>query len=119
MIADLHSDKLTVEFSRWQALMHGQPIRLSPIEYRILAYLVCNADRVVTQNELLTKVWGPAYRDESHLLRVNIARMRQKVEPEPTSPRYILTRPGIGYVLVKHEHPANLGLYGSGSAETR
>jgi two-component system KDP operon response regulator KdpE len=107
MIADFNSGELTVEFSRWQALAHGRRVRLSPIEYRILAYLVCNVGRVVTQNELLTNVWGAAYRDEPHLLRVNIARLRQKVEPEPSSPRYILTRPGIGYMLVKHEHSAN------------
>ena len=61
------------------------------------------AGRVVTQDDLLTKVWGPAYRDEAHLLRVNIARLRQKVEPEPSTPRYVITRPGIGYSLARQE----------------
>ena len=76
---------------------------LTPTEYRILAYLARNAGRVVTQDDLLTKVWGPAYRDEAHLLRVNIARLRQKVEPEPSSPRYVITRPGIGYSLARQD----------------
>ncbi len=107
MIADFNSNELTVKFDHFQALLYGQPIRLTPTEYRILAYLAGHADRVVTQNELLTEVWGPAYRDECHLLRVNIARLRQKVEPEPARPQHLLTRPGIGYMLVKHEHPAN------------
>jgi two-component system, OmpR family, KDP operon response regulator KdpE len=90
---------LTIDFSQHQALREDQPINLTPTEYRILAHLARNAGRVVTQDELLTKVWGPAYRDEAHLLRVNIARLRQKVEPEPSNPRYVITRPGIGYSL--------------------
>ena len=85
----------------------GEPINLTPTEYRILAYLARNAGRVVTQDDLLTKVWGPAYRDEAHLLRVNIARLRQKVEPEPSNPRYVITRPGIGYSLAKHDGLSN------------
>lgn len=94
---------LTVDFGQHQASMDGHPINLTPTEYRILAYLARNAGRVVTQDDLLTKVWGPAYRDEAHLLRVNIARLRQKVEKEPSKPSFILTRPGIGYTLAKQE----------------
>lgn len=94
---------LTVDFGQHQAFMDGQPINLTPTEYRILAYLARNAGRVATQDELLTKVWGPAYRDEAHLLRVNIARLRQKVEREPSRPKFILTRPGIGYSLAKQD----------------
>jgi two-component system KDP operon response regulator KdpE len=95
--------ELTVDFSQHQALRSGEPLNLTPTEYRILAYLARNAGRVVTQDDLLTKVWGPAYRDEAHLLRVNIARLRQKVEPEPSAPKYVLTRPGIGYTLARQE----------------
>jgi DNA-binding response OmpR family regulator len=99
----LSTGELIVEFSQHQALRGGQRIALTPTEYRILAYLARNAGRVVTQNDLLTKVWGPAYRDEAHLLRVNIARLRQKVEPEPIRPRYVLTQLGIGYTLARQE----------------
>lgn len=94
---------LSVDFNQHQALMNGHPVNLTPTEYRILAYLARNAGRVVTQDDLLTKVWGPAYRDEAHLLRVNIARLRQKVETDPGRPKFILTRPGIGYTLAKQE----------------
>lgn len=94
---------LTVDFGQHQALIGGHPINLTPTEYRILAYLAKNAGRVVTQDDLLTKVWGTEYRDEAHLLRVNIARLRQKVEKDPGKPRFVLTRPGIGYTLAKQE----------------
>lgn len=97
--------ELKVDFAQHQAFMSDHPINLTPTEYRILAYLARNAGRVVTQDDLLTKVWGPEYRDEAHLLRVNIARLRQKVEPDPGHPRFILTRPGIGYSLAKQEAP--------------
>ncbi len=95
--------ELTVDFGQHQASLVGKPVNLTPTEYRILAHLARNAGRVVTQDDLLTKVWGPAYRDEAHLLRVNIARLRQKVEKEPSNPKFVLTRPGIGYTLVKQE----------------
>lgn len=92
--------ELTVDFQQHQATMSGNGLNLTPTEFRILAYLARHAGRVVPQDDLLTKVWGPAYRDEAHLLRVNIARLRQKVEPDTGRPRFILTRPGIGYTLV-------------------
>jgi len=103
--------ELTVDFSQHQALRGGEPINLTPTEYRILAYLARNAGRVVTQDDLLTKVWGPAYRDEAHLLRVNIARLRQKVEPEPSTPRYVITRPGIGYSLPARKKTARHNVF--------
>ena len=95
------SGSLTVDFAQHQASIDGKPVNLTPTEYRILAYLARNAGRVVTQPDLLSKVWGPEYKDEAHLLRVNIARLRQKVESDPSHPRYIVTRPGIGYTLAR------------------
>lgn len=95
------SGSLTVDFAQHQASIDGKPVNLTPTEYRILAHLARNAGRVVTQPDLLSKVWGPEYKDEAHLLRVNIARLRQKVEEDPGHPSYILTRPGIGYTLAK------------------
>lgn len=92
---------LTVDFAQHLALRNGQPVPLTPTEYRIVAYLARHAGKVITQGELLTRVWGPEYKDEAHLLRVNIARLRQKIEPEPSQPRYIITRPGIGYSMAK------------------
>ncbi|MBI4491883.1 MAG: response regulator transcription factor [Chloroflexi bacterium] len=95
--------ELTVDFAQHLATLDGRSINLTPTEYRILSFLARNAGRVVTQQDLLSKVWGPEYKDEAHLLRVNIARLRRKVEPDPHEPRFILTRSGIGYTLVKAE----------------
>ncbi|MFL5702712.1 MAG: helix-turn-helix domain-containing protein, partial [Ktedonobacteraceae bacterium] len=75
---------------------------LTPIEYRILAYLAQNAGRVVTQDLLLEHVWGSEYLGESHMLQVNINRLRRKVEADPTHPSYILTKVGVGYLLAAH-----------------
>jgi two-component system KDP operon response regulator KdpE len=61
---------------------------------------------VVTQADLLTKVWGPEYENEAHLLRVNIARLRQKIETNAGEPTYVITRPGIGYYMAKVPAPA-------------
>ena len=93
--------ELAVDFAQQVARTRGQQVNLTPTEFRILSFLARNAGRVVTQADLLTKVWGPEYKDEAHLLRVNIARLRGKIEPDPSSPRYVTTRPGIGYTLNK------------------
>jgi len=72
---------------------------LTPIEYSLLVYLAQNAGRVLTQDLLLEHVWGAEYIGESHMLQVNINRLRRKLEPDPVHPRYILTKVGIGYLL--------------------
>ncbi|MBI2756429.1 MAG: response regulator transcription factor [Chloroflexi bacterium] len=97
--------ELSVDFTRQAATLHGTALNLTPTEYRILSYLAHSAGRVVRQDELLTNVWGPAYHEEAHLLRVNVARLRQKLEKDPGQPRYIVTRPGVGYSLVREEMP--------------
>lgn len=93
--------ELTVDFTQHLATLGGRLLNLTPTEYKVLAYLARNAGRVVTQQDLLTKVWGAEYRDEAHLLRVNIARLRRKVEPDSRKPHFIQTRAGIGYTLIK------------------
>jgi two-component system KDP operon response regulator KdpE len=72
-------------------------IRLTPTEWQLLEVLVRNRGRLVTQRQLLQEVWGPAYRTESNYLRVFMAQLRRKLEPEPSRPRYLLTDPGMGY----------------------
>ena len=104
------SAELKVDFAQQLALRDGRPINLTPTEYRIVAYLARNAGRVVTQADLLTKVWGPEYENEAHLLRVNIARLRQKIEPDPSTPKHVITRPGIGYYLAKQPALAEAGV---------
>jgi DNA-binding response OmpR family regulator len=90
---------LTIDYAQHIVRMAGEEVALTPIEYRILAYLAQNAGRVVTQDLLLEHVWGAEYVGEGHMLQVNINRLRRKLEPDPSDPRYILTKVGIGYLL--------------------
>jgi two-component system KDP operon response regulator KdpE len=75
-------------------------IKLTPTEWHILEVLVRNPRRLVTKNFLLTTVWGPAYENEDGYLRLYLAQLRKKLEPEPSRPRYLLTEPGMGYRFV-------------------
>ena len=90
---------LAIDFAQHRATLAGQELELTPIEYRLLAYLGQNVGRVVTQDLLLEHVWGEEYAGESHLLQVNMNRLRRKIEVDPTHPRYLLTKTGVGYLL--------------------
>jgi two-component system KDP operon response regulator KdpE len=72
-------------------------VKLTPTEWHILEVLVRNPERLVTKHLLLTTVWGPAYEKEDGYLRLYLAQLRKKLEPEPSRPRYLLTEPGMGY----------------------
>jgi len=75
----------------------GEAIRLTPTEWGVLEVLVRNVGRLVTHRHLLREVWGPAYGEESNYLRVHMANLRRKLEPNPAQPRYLVTEPGMGY----------------------
>jgi len=90
---------LEVDYVQHLVTMRGHEVALTPTEYRILAYLAQNAGRVVTQDLLLEHVWGAEYSGESHMLQVNINRLRRKIEDDHTHPRYLLTKVGVGYLL--------------------
>jgi two-component system, OmpR family, KDP operon response regulator KdpE len=90
---------LVVDFDRRQVTVAERPIELTPTEFDLLGVLVQNAGKVITQRQLIHKVWGAAYEDESRLLRVNISNLRKKIEPNPNQPQYILTELGVGYRL--------------------
>jgi two-component system KDP operon response regulator KdpE len=79
--------------------LEGAEVHLTPIEYRLLAVLVRHAGLVVTHRQLLRDVWGPAYVEHTHTLRVHMAGLRRKIEREPAKPRYLLTELGVGYRL--------------------
>ncbi len=102
-------DHLTIDFGKREVLVDGKPVSLRPTEYRLLYHLVQNAGWVMPHEVLLSKVWGPEYSDESHYLRLYITYLRQKIEPDPAHPRYILTERGTGYRFVdfRHENPQN------------
>jgi len=93
-------DRLKIDFSRREVWVNGELVKLRPTEYRLLYHLVQNAGWVVTYDQLLSKVWGYEYRDESHYVRLYINYLRQKLEEDPGNPKYILTERGIGYRFV-------------------
>ncbi len=78
-------------------LASGVDVRLTPTEWQLLELLVRHAGRLVTGRQLLAEVWGPAYQTETHYLRVYLAQLRRKLEPDPSRPRHLLTEPGLGY----------------------
>jgi two-component system, OmpR family, KDP operon response regulator KdpE len=90
-------DDLTIDFDKGEVLVRGRKVTLRPTEYRLLYHLVNNAGRLMTHETLLSKVWGPEYRDEAHYLRLYITYLRQKLERDPAHPKYILTERGMGY----------------------
>jgi two-component system KDP operon response regulator KdpE len=93
-------DRLSVDFQRHEVWVDGEQIKLRPTEYRLLYHLVNNAGWVMNHETLLSKVWGPEYRDEVQYLRLYINYLRQKIEVDPANPQYILTERGIGYRFV-------------------
>ncbi len=93
------SDDLTVDLTRRQVKIRGEEVSLTPTEYDLLRILVQNAGRVLTHHQLLRQVWGSAYENEAHILRVNMSNLRRKIEADPTRPHYIITEPGVGYRL--------------------
>ncbi len=88
---------LTIDLARKRVTRVGSDVRLTPTEWQLLEMLVRNRDRLVTQRQLLQEVWGPGYQTEAGYLRVYVANLRRKLEPDPSMPRYLLTEPGMGY----------------------
>jgi two-component system KDP operon response regulator KdpE len=95
--SDFHVDELHIDFSRRIVTLAGHEIHLTPKEYEMLRYMSLNVNRVLTHRQLLTKVWGPEYADDTHTLRVHIANLRNKIEQTPERPKFIHTEPRIGY----------------------
>jgi two-component system KDP operon response regulator KdpE len=87
----------SVDLAGKQVSRDGQVVRLTPTEWQLLEVLVRHADRLVSQRQLLQEVWGPGYQTEANYLRVYVANLRRKLEPDPSAPRYLLTEPGMGY----------------------
>ena len=90
---------LSIDFSRRRVTVRGEEVYLTPTEYRLLYHLATNQGRVMLHEELLTRVWGPEYREELEYLRAYIHHLRQKIEPNPAQPQLILSKPGLGYLL--------------------
>lgn len=93
----LNFEGLEIDLARQLVKKEGQPLRLTPTEYRLLEVMATNPGKLLMHRWLLQKVWGPGYGEESHYLRVFIRQLRKKLDDDPAAPRYILTEPGLGY----------------------
>jgi two-component system KDP operon response regulator KdpE len=87
----------TIDLAAKKVRRDGEEVRLTPTEWHLVEVLVRNRGRLVAQTQLLQEVWGPQYHDETNYLRVFMAQVRRKLEPEPAQPRYFITEPGMGY----------------------
>jgi two-component system KDP operon response regulator KdpE len=89
--------ELQIDFARRLVTLGGEEIHLTPLEYELLTFMAQHPNRVLTHRHLLTKIWGNEYADDTHTLRVHIANLRNKIEPNPTRPHFLHTEPRIGY----------------------
>ncbi|MHB1099483.1 MAG: winged helix-turn-helix domain-containing protein [Burkholderiales bacterium] len=90
-------DGLRIDSVAGTVVLDGEPVKLTPIEHKLLMLLARHSGKVVTYRQLLASVWGPEYVDETHYLRIHMGRLRAKIEAVPAEPRFLLTDPGIGY----------------------
>ena len=91
------TDDFTVDLGAHRVERNGAAVRLTPTEWSLLELLVRHSGKLVPQKQMLTEVWGPVYEHETHYLRVYLAQLRRKLEPDPAHPRYLITEPGVGY----------------------
>ncbi len=98
--AALRFGAVELDLAQRRVLRAGQPVHLTPIEYRLLGHLAAHAGKVLTHQQLLKAVWGPGHGQDGHYLRVYMANLRQKLEELPAQPRHLLTETGVGYRLV-------------------
>ncbi|QCR36762.1 two-component system response regulator KdpE [Nissabacter sp. SGAir0207] len=89
--------EVTVDLPNRRVTRQGQPVHLTPIEFRLLAELLANRGKVLTQRQLLSRVWGPNAVEHNHYLRIYMGHLRQKLEADPTRPQHLLTETGVGY----------------------
>jgi two-component system KDP operon response regulator KdpE len=101
--SELRFGSAEIDLERRTASRDGEKIRLTPIEFRMLATLAKHLGMVVTHRQLLTEVWGPTHESDTHYLRIYMKQLRQKLESDPVQPRHLLTETGVGYRLVIDE----------------
>ncbi len=93
------NNDLVVDLTRRRVTVNSNDVQLTPTEYDILRLLVTHAGKVLTHGQILKQVWGLAYLEQPHVLRVNVSNLRRKIEADPSRPRHIITEPGVGYRL--------------------
>ncbi len=92
---------LTVDAAERKIIVDGKRVKLTPREFRLFILLIENAGRILTHKQILEKVWGWEYTDDLDYVRIYISHLRQKIEPEPALPKYVITEPGVGYLFQK------------------
>ena len=92
---------LTVDAAERKIIVDGKRVKLTPREFRLFILLIENAGRILTHKQILEKVWGWEYVDDLDYVRIYISHLRQKIEPEPALPKYVITEPGVGYLFQK------------------
>jgi two-component system, OmpR family, KDP operon response regulator KdpE len=92
-------DNLKVDLARRQVFIDNSEVHLTPIEYRLLSVLIKHAGKVITHRQLLQEVWGTAYVNQNHYLRIYMGQLRHKLEADPARPRFFINEPGVGYRL--------------------
>jgi two-component system KDP operon response regulator KdpE len=97
----VETPSFTVDLAAKQARANGATVHLTPTEWHLLEVLVRNEGKLVSRRDLLQEVWGPAYETETNYLRVYMAQLRRKLEPDPAHPRHLITEAGMGYRFVK------------------
>ena len=95
-----HAGSLEMDFAARRVTVKGQEVRLTATEYAMLRLLVRHAGRVLTHRQILREVWGPHADEQTHYLRVYVARLREKIESVPSRPALLMTEPGVGYRLI-------------------
>jgi two-component system KDP operon response regulator KdpE len=98
-LVDVRIGSLVIDLARKRVTRDGDDVRLTPTEWNFLELLARNLGKLVTREQLLREVWGPAYVGENHYLRVYAAQLRRKLEDDPARPRHLITSPGLGYTL--------------------
>lgn len=91
---------VAVDLARHSVSRAGEPLKLTPIEYRLLTHLASHPERVLTHRQLLQAIWGPGHAEDTHYVRVHMANLRKKIEADPSRPRHLLTEAGVGYRFV-------------------
>ena len=95
--ATIEFGKIRVDLTRRVVERDGEPLHLTPIEYRLLAYLITHPDSVLTHRQLLKQVWGPSHSEDNHYVRVFMGSLRKKIEEDPSQPKHLITEAGVGY----------------------
>jgi len=108
------SGELQVDLNLRKVTITGKEVQLTPTEYDLLRLLLTHAGKVMTHSQILKQIWGIAYLEQPHLLRVNISNLRRKIEADPSRPRHIITEPGVGYRLRTSEDAQNVTQLTSG-----